>query len=109
MVKLIGNMKAIVLILAILLMAAPAMAAPFLVCDPQANTTEIMITFDGVTDIIPYAETGGVVVLKDLAGIANGVHNVEVRAGNIWGLSTPVPFVFTKTLPGSPSNIDLRP
>ena len=93
----------------ILLMAAPAMAAPFLVCDPQADTTTMVVVFDGVTEIIPYAETSGYVVLKDLAGITNGVHNVEVRAGNIWGLSTPVPFGFTKTLPGSPSNVDLRP
>ena len=99
----------VLIALATLLMAAPAIAAPFLVCDPQANTTEMMITFDGVTDIIPYAETSGYVVLKDLAGISSGVHNVEVRAGNIWGLSLPVPFGFTKTLPSLPSNVDINP
>lgn len=103
-------MKRIFLALGILLLwSSVVWANPFLVCDPQIDVDEYIVTFDGVPETILYNESGGVVILKDLVGIATGSHNVDVKAKNIWGESVSVPFGFVKSLPGAPTGIGLNP
>ena len=102
------------LILAVsLIFASTVWANPFLVCDPQPDTDEFVVVIDGVQTIVPYQETviGGdtVVVLADLAGIEDGNHTVSVKAKNIWGESSPSPFLFSKILPSVPGQIDIKP
>jgi len=83
-------------------------AAPFLVCDPQVDVTEYIITGD-ISATTPAVDLGdGTVRMQyDLTGISEGPYNIEVKAKNIWGESIPVPFVFTKQLPDAPSNITI--
>lgn len=83
-------------------------ATPFLVCDPQPNTDEFVLMFDGIEEIVPYNDAGGYVVLKDLAGITDGDHDVSVKAVNMWGQSSEVPFAFVKALPGVAGNVRLK-
>ena len=84
-----------------LLLTGQAFAAPFLICDPQTNVTHYIITIDGNTsEVLAFDLGDGTVMLRyDLAGISSGTHNVEVKAKNVWGESTPVPFDFVKALP----------
>jgi hypothetical protein len=105
------------IIAALFLIAGSAAAGPFLVCDPQpgpgqpGGVENYIVILDGT----PYVSTpedlgdGTVRLHYDLAGIAVGDHNVEVKAENKWGESAPVPFAFTKQLPPSPTNIGLEP
>ncbi|MBA7494732.1 hypothetical protein ES702_05309 [subsurface metagenome] len=90
---------AFILVLALLSLAY---ADPFLICDPQTNVTHYVVDMDGDKTTVPAFDLGdGTVMLKyDLAGIPTGTHNVEVKAKNVWGESTSVPFDFTKALPG---------
>lgn len=78
-------------------------AAPFLCSDPQINIEFYDVKINGVTETsVPQILNDGTVRLHhDLQGLANGPHEVEVRAGNIWGWSdwTP-PFSFLKQVPG---------
>ena len=79
--------------------------APFLVCDPQPNhITHYVVNMDGTETEVPAQDLGdGTVRLHyDLAGLSEGQHHVEVRAKNIWGVSDPAPFDFTKTSPVVP-------
>ena len=80
--------------------ASLAFAAPFLVCDPQTNVTHYVITGD-INVTVPAKDLGdGTVRLEyDLDGITDGIHTLELKARNIWGDSTPVPFEFVKALP----------
>lgn len=102
---------------ALLLIAGSAAAGPFLVCDPQpgpgqpGGVENYIVILDGTpNDSIPEDLGDGTVRLHhDLAGIAVGDHNVEVKAENKWGESAPVPFVFTKQLPPSPTGMGLEP
>ena len=100
---------ALIITVALLLICSPVFAAPFLVCDPQSNTDEYIIIFDGTEEIVAYNEQPeGYVILKDLVGIAEGSHHIEIKARNMWGESIAVPFDFTKVLPGKPINIELK-
>ncbi len=101
-------MKKLFLILFLCLWSASAFASPFLYCDLQSNTDEFILVFNGVEEIVPYNETDGVVILKDLEGIAEGDHSVSVKASNMWGESSEAPFAFAKTLPGVPAGVGLR-
>lgn len=101
--------KILVIVLMAVLLPLSVWASPFLACDPQANTDEFIVNFNGVEETVTYNEQSGVVILKDLAGIADGNHSVTVRAKNIWGESSDIPFAFSKELPGSPSGIALSP
>lgn len=103
-------MKRILLaILIVTLSAVPVFANPFLVCDPQTNVTQYVVTLDGVTTTVDAFDLGdGTVMLKfDLAGISNGNHDMSIKAKNIWEESIAVPFVFNKQAPQTPSGIGL--
>jgi hypothetical protein len=105
-------MKTLLLTLLVLVCAVSAHAAPFLVCDPQENVDEYVVTIDGVETVVPYAtagfDDGEFAVLMDLEGIADGDHAVTVKAQNVWGESSTVPFAFLRILPGEPGGIDLH-
>ncbi|KKL08098.1 hypothetical protein LCGC14_2579280 [marine sediment metagenome] len=96
--------------LTIILWASSLYAQPFLISDPQTSAEEYVVTIDGVESISSAQDLGdGTVRLyHDLAGVSDGLHNVEVKARNVWGSSTPVPFSFEKILPGVPVNIGLE-
>lgn len=87
-----------VLVLIFGLIATNCLAAPFLVCDPQAGVLEynVVIEENGVTvmgGIVP-AEVD-TTVRFDLEGIPNGVYNAKLKAGNLWGWSDwSLPFGF---------------
>ena len=108
------EMKTLLLTVLLVLTASWAWADPFLVCAPQSDADEYIVTFDLVDDPpTPYNEftfPDGTtwVVLKDLAGIPEGNHQVDVKAVNMWGESASVPFAFIKSLPGSAPNIGLH-
>jgi len=91
------------LILAILLFTTPAMASPFLVCDPQVGVTGYVLLVNGVEVTTPAP------LHYDLAGVPVGPNEISVRAYNMWGESTPVPFEFVRPASvGSPANIKLE-
>lgn len=84
--------------------------APFLVCDPQPNhITHYIVNLDGTETEVPAQDLGdGTVRLHfDLAGVPEGSHHVEVRAKNIWGVSDPAPFDFTRENPQTPSGFSI--
>ena len=91
------------IVLFILVIAGIASASPFLVCDVDPAATSYIVVMDSGDEIETPAP-----LHYNLVDIANGTHVVEVRAKNIWGVSSPSPFEFTKGLPGSPSNIELN-
>jgi hypothetical protein len=96
--------------LSALLLPSLAFADPYLVCNPQTNVTHYVIIIDGSTsEVLAYDLGDGTVMLKyDLAGVSTGAHNVEVEAKNVWGVSSPVPFAFTKAVAGVPANIRIE-
>ncbi|KKM14981.1 hypothetical protein LCGC14_1700680 [marine sediment metagenome] len=98
------------LAMAIVFWASSVLARPFLISDPQTGAEEYVVTIDGVESVSPAQDHGNgtVRLYHDLAGISDGLHNVEVKAQNVWGDSLPTPFVFTKTLPGGPTGIGLE-
>lgn len=97
-------MKKLLMVIAILLFAAPAWSAPYLICDPQTGV--VGYTLAGITTESIAAQTDG--SLKyDLSSIAAGTYNVQVSACNVWGCSVAVPFVFTKALPTAPAGVRL--
>jgi hypothetical protein len=107
-------MKRLILAFCLVLLSfAVAFGNPFLVCDPQTDVDEYVVTIDGVTTTEPYQEVvfsdGTYAVIKDLDGIPDGTHNVSVKAKNMWGESVSVPFVFSSVKPSSPSGIGLHP
>lgn len=81
-------------IIAIMVLAAPAFASPFLICDEDASVTAYLVTMDSETEIEVAAP-----LHYDMEGIEVGKHNIEVKAKNIWGISSPTPFSFIKALP----------
>lgn len=100
--------KIFFLTLVFLIFANVAQAAPFLVCDPQAGVTHYQITGDPYwTGDIPAQADGS--LRTDLATIPTGAHNISVRACNLWGCSSAVPFSFTKELPVAPANTRITP
>lgn len=80
------------------LIVVNAQAEPFLWCGATPNATKWQIELDGVIIDLPVSHIADDTAwLKyDLAGIPNGDHFVEVRAGNPWGWSDWFPLAFTK-------------
>jgi len=107
-------MKKIIVIFIVMFWLVPAIAygAPFLVCDPQENVEEYVVVLDGVETIVPYTtaifDGEEAAVLLDLESVADGQHQVTVKARNVWGESNTVPFEFVRELPGDPSVPDLK-
>lgn len=95
-------MKKIIFILAFLCVGATAHAAPFLVCDPQANVDYYVITglpapIDG-SRVIP-DQTGTFGFRLDLGTLpVGGPYTVRAKACNtVWGCSADSsPFVFSR-------------
>ncbi|KKL80640.1 hypothetical protein LCGC14_2002770 [marine sediment metagenome] len=94
----------------LLFLVSIALAQPFLVSDPQTGAEEYVVTIDGVEDISPAQDLGNgtVRLYHDMAGVSDGLHNVEVKARNMWEDSLPTPFAFTRTPPGAPAGIGLE-
>jgi len=92
------------------LIVANAHADPYLICDPQLNVSYYVVTIDGNTSTVPAFDLGdGTVRLSfDLAGITEGEHICSIKAGNEWGESVSVPFVFTRADPGVPGNVRIQ-
>uniref|UniRef100_A0A6H1ZQP3 Uncharacterized protein n=1 Tax=viral metagenome TaxID=1070528 RepID=A0A6H1ZQP3_9ZZZZ len=92
------------------LIVANAHADPYLICDPQLNVTFYVVTVDGNTSTVPAFDLGdGTVRLNfDLAGITEGEHTCSIKAGNAWGESVSVPFVFTRAKPDVPGNVRIQ-
>lgn len=95
------------LVLLVLLFAAPAWSAPFLVCDPQAGV--VGYTLEGLTTDTRAAQTDG--SLKyDLEGLPNGNYTVKVVAYNVEGWpSAATNFTFTKSSPPAPAGVKIVP
>ena len=94
-------MKKLLLALAIVLYPCLATGAPFLVCDEDPNVDSYLVSLNGAPEVEVPAP-----LHFDLDGIAEGSHNVEVKAKNVWGVSSASPFDFVKSLP-SVTNIRL--
>lgn len=97
-------MKKLLLIatLIIIFIGQMAIAAPFVICDPDASAEYYVIILDSGEAIETPAP-----LRYDLSGIETGDHIVEVRAANMWGQSAPVPLEFTKKLPESITGLGL--
>ena len=109
-------MRKLALVLSLLLIPICAWAAPFLVCDPQTGVTHYEVTVDGNTSAVPaQADT---TLAYDVAPLAIGVHNFEVRAmilyndpnggAGSWGKSESVPFVGTRVQVNPASGLSVR-
>lgn len=102
--------------LTLILLPTMAMANPFLVCDPQTDADEYVVTTQTGQPVNsqPYSEVtlsdgSTVAIVMDLAAVGEGTHNWEVQACNDMGeCSSAVPFVYQKTLPGEPSGMRLE-
>ncbi len=98
-------MKKLLMVIAVLLFATSASAAPFLVCDPQAGVVGYEIT--GLATPVNFVAQPDGSLKYDLSGIASGTYNLTVAACNVWGCSSTAPFVFTKVLPTAPVGLKL--
>jgi len=98
-------MKKLLIVIAVLLFATSASAAPFLVCDPQAGVVGYEIT--GLGEPVTFVAQPDGSLKYDLASINNGTYTLTVAACNVWGCSSTVPFVFTKQLPTAPVGVRL--
>lgn len=102
--------KILLMLCCSLLFVSLAIAAPFLVCDPQTKATSYMISLDGSEpQEVPAQDMGDNTtrVHYDLADLLDGNHTGTVAAKNMWGESGPVPFGFNKTVPDLPSVLTL--
>ena len=100
-------MKRMLFVIMFLIMPLIVNAGPFLICDPNP-TAETYLIEGSITASNIIAEGDGS-IKYDLAGIAEGLFNIQVSACNLWGCSTPVPFSFTKALPQSSTGMRLNP
>ena len=103
----------LVALIACLVFSTSIFARPFLVSDPQAAATFYVITLlndladpDDDQDFQVSAMADGS-LHADLINFPAGLNQLEVRAGNVFDISDPTPFEFTKDMPGIPSHIAL--
>lgn len=84
--------------LMVLISGTIGFAQPFLICDtPPAEemVTSYIVALDGGAEIEVDAP-----LHYDLSGVAEGAHDVEIKAKNVWGTESPsAPFNFSKSLP----------
>ena len=101
----------------VLLSAAVSWAQPYLVSDPQCKydgvrydgTKGCAAGFEISTDAGGSWQPAGsmdvgtdkIRLSHDLVGTADGTHNIQVRAVNVWGDSKPVPFDFSAGAPSA--------
>jgi len=79
--------------------------AVWLVCDPAANVTQYLIVESGVSTVVQAEPDGSLKV--ELDDWPDGLHDLQVRSKNIWGVSDPAPFSFTKGPPVIPTGLVL--
>ena len=110
-------MKKLLLIAFIVILAlggASAFAEPFLCSNPytidMVRPTHFEITVNGGEPMgeAPQVVEGWSRLHMDLADFPDGEYNLEVKACNEWGCSSPVPFFFKKGLPDAPASIFLE-
>lgn len=97
-----------------LLSTSTLYAENHLVSDPNPNAEYYLITLlNDLTDPdddqffqFPADEDDGS-LYATLINFPAGLNQLEVRAANVWVISTMVPFEFSKDMPGIPSNIAL--
>lgn len=99
-----------IVLIALVLMAVIsniAHAAPFLVCDPQAEVMSYTLEINGILFENIAAEADGS-IKYDLAGTADGIYLVKAKAHNMWGESGwSVPFDLAVQRPGAPFGLRL--
>ena len=81
------NLIYVLTIIGLLLFSTSAMAAPFLVCDPQVEATHYTVIQDGVeiaTDVVAQPDGS---LRYDLAGVDPGAYEFNAQACNVWGCS----------------------
>jgi len=106
--------RIILIIISILLMSSVAMAAPFLVCDPQTGVTLYRLTGPAWVPVSVVAQPDGSIRM-DVASSTVGSNSLTIaacKADAVWGelCSTTVPFVFTRpSAAAPPANIRLNP
>jgi len=97
-------MKKLLIVIAVLLFATSASAAPFLVCDPQSGVVGYEIT--GLGDKITFIAQQDGSLRYDLASIQSGTYNLTVAACNMWGCSAATAAdPFTKAVPSAPAGL----
>jgi hypothetical protein len=89
-----------------------AFAAPFVVSDSfQADVVDVcIITVDGSSSEMSASSTGTneARCVYDVESVSDGSHTITMATKNVWGVSEPVPFNFTKTLPPVLTNLHLE-
>lgn len=107
--------KILLAIIVFLLAAVPAVAAPYLVCDPQSGVAQYRITWDGQTpEIVPAQPDGS--IRYDLVN-KSGSFTGTIEAGQEWILdgtpqgvmewSDPLAFSLDGGKPATPLNLKL--
>ena len=97
-------MKKLLIVIAVLLFATSASAAPFIVCDPQAGVVGYEIT--GLGDKINFIAQQDGSLRYDLASIQSGTYNLTFAACNMWGCSAATAAdPFTKAVPSAPAGL----
>lgn len=98
--------------LAILLATGSAYAAPSVVSDDftASMVDSCTVVFDEVTSTFAPTPTttGNARCEFDVGGVSNGAHQMSMNTSNMWGVSDPIPFSFTKELPPNISGIRLE-
>lgn len=88
------------------------MASPYVVTGNFTSAAVSACTFTlnsgSSVDVVPTSVDATNSYCKyDIAGSVNGANIVSVVYKNIWGISTSVPFSYAKTLPPTPSGLQL--
>lgn len=94
-------------LLVFIFLADPALAAPYLVCDPQAGVQTYNVYRDGVEVGADIAAQPDGSLRYDLAAIPPGAYDWTAEACNVWGCAiTPDPFVSPGAM-SAPVNLHL--
>lgn len=99
-------------VFAVLTSAVVSMASPYVVTGnfPSAvvNTCTFTLNTGAAVDIVPIVvDTTNSYCKYDVVASVNGANVVSVVYKNVWGSSTSVPFSYAKTLPPTPSGLQL--
>ncbi len=106
--------RTILIVLAIVLLPMAALAAPFLVCDPQTGVDHYVSTGPPWVPTSVIAQADGSLKM-DVSASTVGTNSLTVKACKndaVWGelCSIAAPFVFTRpTSPTAPANTQLTP
>jgi hypothetical protein len=100
--------------LALIALASPTVASPFLVCDPYDASVGVdlfQLELNGQVIADVQVDASGQYGFKfDLSGLADGSYTARARARNLWGWSNfSDPFDFVKSVPPAPAVIRITP